>query len=321
MTTTNSPTLITQQTGQFSGYVLNDLRNLTLKCLRVSDTTRYSPTSGTADYDWIDDSLNRGQEDFVRRTHCLRTYAIIQLKANYRTYRLPWNFIDIMAAYFYKGSLSNGYKELQITTIEELNSMISGWRTTVGVPEQLYIDRIYGAQWMLGLYPIPDTDGDTITFDSDYGAIVQWVCPLYTYNQEYGVVLRMNDKDEFFLNTDSGVVGKVEMTEGNVWLEYYRLPEKLISTVDSQGDQGVQYPEIPREYQKALVYYATADLLANNPEDSQEMKRSLMFQQKFDGEIKTYIDRRKRPPQGLHLRAEANAWNYLSQMNWYSELQ
>lgn len=319
--TTVSTTLITQQTGQFSGYTLDELRAVVLRMLRVGDTTRYSPTNGTADYDWVDDALNRGQEDFVRRTLCLRTYALVELKANYRTYRLPWNFIDFMSAYIYKASETNGYNELTITTIEELNSMVSGWRTETGTPEQVYVDRIYGNQWMFGLYPIPDTDGDTITFDSDYGTIVQWVCPLYTYNQEYGVVLRMSDTDEFFLNTDAGVVGKVGAMEGNVWFEYYRLPEKLQDTTTSLGEQGTQYPEIPREYHKALIYYATADLLANNPEDSQEMKRSLMFQQKFEAEVKTYIDRRKRPIAGLHLRAEANAWNYLEQQDWYKGMQ
>lgn len=319
--TTVSTTLITQQTGQFSGYTLDDLRGLVLQALRATDTTRYSPTNGTADYTWIDNHLNRGQEKFVRRTLCLRTYALVEMKANYRTYRLPWNFLDFMSAYFYTDSESTGYKELVITTIEELNSMVSGWRTALGTPEQIYVDRIYGNQWMFGVYPIPDADGDTITFDSDYGTIVQWVCPLYTYNQEYGVVLRMSDTDEFFLNTDSGVVGKVGAMNGNVWFEYYRLPEKLQDTATSLGQMGTQYPEIPREYQTSLISYAASKLLANNPEDSQEMKRSMMFAQEFEAEIKTYIDRRKRPIAGLHLRAEANSWNYLPSMDYYKGMK
>lgn len=319
--TTVSQSLITQQTGQFSGYTLDELRALVLRSLRVSDTTRYSPTAGTADYDWIDDALNRGQEDFVRRTHCLRTYALVELKTNYRTYRLPWNFLDFMSGYFYKSSLDGGYKELTITTVEELNSMVSGWRTAIGDPEQIYIDRIYGNNWMFGLYPIPDADGETITFDSDYGTITTWLCPLYTYNQEYGIVIRMTDTDEYFLNTDAGVVGRVGNMEGNIWIEYYRLPEKLIATETALGVQGVQIPEIPREYQKGLIWYAISDLLMNNPEDSVEYKRGTLYQQKFDAEIKTYIDRRKRPLSGIVLRAEANAWNYLGNMDFYKGMK
>ena len=112
-------TIRTQITGQFDGYTLTELRALTLRFLRVGNTTRYSPTAGSADYDWVDDALNRGQEDFVRRTRCLRTFAVIELVANYRTYRLPWNFIDFMAAYFYTSN--DDYREL---TVEEKQKVI-----------------------------------------------------------------------------------------------------------------------------------------------------------------------------------------------------
>jgi hypothetical protein len=304
--------IITQVTGQFSGYKLSELRALVLRMLRVSDTSRYSVAGTTDDYDWIDDALNRAQEDFVRQTHCLRTYAVIELKANYRTYRLPWNFIDFMTVYFYDGALSGGYRELKITTVEMLNDEDSAWRTTTGDPEQVYVDRIYGTSWMFGIYPIPTTDGDTITFDSDYGAVVQWVCPIYTFNQEYGVVIRMTDTDEFFLNTDAGVVGKVYAANNNLWMEYYRLPE-MLTHVD-------QYPEVPREYQKALAYFAVSDLLQNNPEDSAEYKRSVNYLAQFKGEIDSYIKRRKKPLAGQTLRAIPSVWNWVSNMTFRKEM-
>ncbi len=310
-------TIISQQTGQFSGYTLDELRALVLKRLRVTNTTRYSPTQGTADYDWIDDALNRGQEEFVRKTKCLRTYGLIELKANYRTYRLPWNFLDLMSAYYYDSSLSDGYRELKITTIETLNDEVSDWRTNTGDPEQIYVDRIYGNNWMVGFYPIPDTDGDTITFDSNYGTIVQWVCPNYTYNQEYGVIIRMTDTDEYFLNTDSGVVGKVGTMQGNVWIEYYRLCEKLIDVETSLGTQGVQYPDIPREYHKSLIDYAASDLLENNPEDTAEFKRSMLLRQMFDREVDQYVKNRKPPLSGIELRARAHVWGWLGGMDFY----
>ncbi len=305
-------TLLTQQTGQFSGYTLEDLRALTLQRLRVSNTTRYSPTAGTADYDWIDKALNRAQEKFVRRTLCLRTYALVECKANYRTYRLPGNFIDFMSAYYYNSELDDGYKELTVKSIEELNDEVSDWRTSTGDPTHIYVDRIYGNNWMFGLYPIPDTDGDTITFDSNYGTIVQWVCPIYTYNQEYGIVIRMTDTDEYFLNTDSGVVGKVGTVNRNVWFEYYRLPELL--------ENASQYPEIPREYQDSLPDAAAAHLLENNPEDTVEFKRSMVLKQGLDGEIKTYIDKRKKPIAGHNLQARSHVWNWTKNMDFYKGL-
>lgn len=311
-------TIRTQITGQFDGYTLTELRALVLRYLRVSDTVRYSPTQGTSDYDWIDDALNRGQEDFVRRTRCLRTFAVIELTANYRTYRLPWNFIDFMAAYYYTSSTE--YKELKVTTIEELNDDVYQWRTETGEPEAIYIDRVYGNNWTFGLYPIPETDGDTITFSSEYGAVVQWVCPIYTMNSEYGVVVRMTDTDEFYLNTDLGVVGQIQAATGNISMEYYRLPEKLIINTENLGDQGTTYPEIPREYHKSLAYFAAADLLANNPEDSVEFKRHQVFAQNFETEVKTYIDERKRPLAGHNLRAKSSAWGWVQNMQFYRDL-
>jgi len=309
-------TIRTQITGQFDGYTLTDLRALTLRFLRAVNTNRYSPTQAAADYDWIDDGLNRGQEDFVRRTRCLRTFAIIELKANYRTYRLPWNFIDFMAAYFYTSGTE--YNELIVETIESLNDQDSTWRTTVdSTPTRIYIDRVYGNNWTFGLYPIPSTDGETITFDSEYGAVVQWICPVYTMNSEYGVVVRMTDTDEYFLNTDLGVVGQVLSASGNISMEYYRLPEKLVINTENLGDQGTQYPEIPREYHKSLAYFAAADLLANNPEDSVEFKRSQVFSQKFEKEIDTYIDERKRPLSGRNLSARPVVWSKLRNMDWF----
>jgi hypothetical protein len=306
-------------TGQFDGLTLTDLRALTLRYLRVGNTTRYSPTAGTADYDWIDDSINRGQEDFVRKTRCLRTFAVVELVANYRTYRLPWNFLDFMAAYFYTSN--DTYNELVVETIEGLNDQDSTWRTTTdSKPTHIYIDRVYGNNWTFGLYPIPDTDGQTIEFDSEYGAVVQWVCPVYTMNSEYGVVIRMTDTDEFYLNTDMGVVGQAKTTTGNIWMEYYRLPEKLIINTENLGDQGTQYPEIPREYHKCLSYYAAADLLSANPEDSMEFKRSQSFEQRFNGEVKTYIDERKKPIAGRNLIARAVVWSKLENMAYISEM-
>lgn len=304
--------LISQQTGQFSGYQLSDLRALCLRMLRVTNTVRYSPTQGTADYDWIDDALNRGQEDFVRKTKCLKTFAVVELKANYRTYRCPEDFIDLKSAYFYNAELSDGYRQLIIKNVEEMNEEISDYRTNTGSPRHIYLDRIYGNNWMFGLNPIPDTDGDTITFSSDYGTVVQWVCPIYTYSQEYGVILRMTDTDEYFLNSDAGVVGKASSLNKNVWMEYYRLPKEL--------NNEVQYPEVPKEYQKALTYYAAGDLLQNNPEDSAEFKRSIIYEQKFNGEVKDYNEKRKPTVSGHHTRGRVAAHTWYNNMQWYSGL-
>jgi len=207
------PDVTLENTGVFTGYTLAQLRALCLRMLRVSNTVRFSPTGGASDYDWIDDSLNRGQDEFVRRTNCLKTYAIIEMLANHRTYRLPDDFLDLMCAYFYDDTLSDGYTELTVKTIEELNDEISDWRTDTGTPKYFYIDRNYGAGVTFGLSPIPDTSGDAITFSSNYGVAVTWVCPLYTFNQDIGVIIRITGSDEWILPTQAGV--SVEATPSN----------------------------------------------------------------------------------------------------------
>lgn len=310
------PTVTTTTTGVFSGYTLSELRALCLRMLRQSNTARFSPTGGTADYDWIDDALNRGQEDFVRLTKCLRSYAIIELSASHRTYRVPEDFIDLMAAYYYDDTLSDGYRELVVTTVEKLNDEVSDWRTKLGSPLRIYMDRSYGSGQTIGLYPIPESNGDTLTFNSEYGVVVEWVCPAYTFNQDYGTVISSTGDDQFILPTQSGVSVEVTPDNKNILLEYYRLPQ-IITDI---GSASSEYSEIPREYQKAICYYAAADLLSNNPEDSAEYKRSADLLSKFDREVATYIAKRKRPLSGQELRAVPNVWNFTQNMQWRKEL-
>lgn len=310
------PTVTLTTTGVFSGYSLSDLRALVLRMLRVSNTVRYSPTSGTADYDWIDDALNRGQDDFVRQTKCLRTYAIVELRANQRTYRLPDDFLDLMAAYYYDSTLSDGYKELSVKTIEELNDDVSDWRTAKGEPARIYVDRQYGAGTVIGLNPIPKSSGDTVTFSSEYGSAVTWVCPLYTFNQDIGVIVRIDSPDEWILPTQAGVSVDADISDGNLFVEYYRLPQ----IITAQGSNADQYTEIPREYQKALAYYATSDLLSNNPADSIEYKKSMDYMTRFQNEVNMYVNKRKRSLSGRELRARPMVWNWQKNMTYYKEM-
>ena len=299
-----------------AGLDIDDLRALVLKRLRVTDTTRYSPTGGTADYDWIDDALNRGQRIFARETRCIRTPVIIQPASGYRSYRMPEGCMDIMSAWYYDSSFEHGYKELGVTTIERLNDEYSDWRTDQGTPTHVYMDRVYGNEWTIGIYPIPDADGDTVSFDSTYGSEVAWVCPNYTYNQDYLTVLRPTSSTTYFLNT-SQVVGEVESMNHCLWIEMFRLPGD-IKEGTTTASSGVNYPEIPKEYHESLVDFAASDLLENNPEDSAEFKRSQMLKNAFNNEMSSYIKRRKKPLSAQDVRGKAMSWGWLNSMNFYS---
>ena len=292
-------------TSTFDGYTLTQSRAKVLRKLRVNDTTRYSPTDGTADYSWIDDCLNIAQRNFATKTKCLRTYGIIQLKANYRTYRAPKGFIDILAAYFYTSDNDEGYTELQIKTIAELNDEVSDWRTdTDDTPKVLYIDRFYGTDAVLGVYPIPTADGSTTFFTATTGTQYDWVCPLYAYSHDYGTIHKIDGTDKYILaDTTDAVVADLAPGSGNILMEYYRLPMDL-----SEGDQKL---EIPYAYQDLIIEDAAKQLLEDNPEDSAEFKRAMLLMQKGDKGIAEYKRDMKAPYSGRELKGRTmiEGWN------------
>lgn len=287
-------------------YTRAEQRALVLRRLRVDDTTRFSPTKGAADYTWIDDSIDRAEEAFVRLTKCLRTWAIIQLKANVRTYRLPKDMIDIMAAYYYDSALTAGYKELQVLTPEKLNDDVSDWRTDVDEPEAIYIDRKRGDMETIGVYPIPENDGAAITFSGTYASELTWICPLYEVRWDFGRILRYASADTFIVSSSETALVAPEVSNYNLLIEYYRLP--------------YQSGEVPAESAVATSLYSAADLLSDHPEDSAEFKRSQALMGQFQQEVATYVNRRKRPVAAQELRAIPAVWSWQKAMPYYQEL-
>jgi hypothetical protein len=297
-------------TTTFTGFNLEDARAKVLRKLRQVDTSRYSPTKGTADYSWIDDCLIGASQSFTMKSKCLRTYAIIQLKAGYRTYKAPQGFIDIAAAYFYYGSYDNGYEPLTIKSIAELNQEYADWRTgTDGEVLVIYVDRFHGTDSSLGVYPIPTGDGTEPAFTADTADEYVWACPLYATVGDYGVLIKADGTDNYILpNTTNMVMADLDVTAGNILLEYYRLPMDLLETE--------QMMEIPYAYQDTVIQMAVAELLENNPEDSNEMKRSITLGQKADKDIQDYKKDAKVPLTGRNLRAKTAVEGYLKNMEF-----
>jgi hypothetical protein len=287
-------------------YTLAEQRALTLRRLRAPDTTRFSPTGGASDYAWIDDAISRAEEEFVRTTKCLRTYAIIQLKNGVRTYRCPSDMIDIMSAYYYDSSIDGGYSELVFTTPEKLNDEVSDWRTDTGDPERIYIDRKRNDMDTVGLYPIPNKDGAAISFSNAYASELTWICPLYEVRWDFGRIVRYAAADTFIVSSSATALVDPEVSNGNILLEYYRLP--------------YQKGEIPQESTKAISMYAAADLLSDNPEDSAEFKRSQALTKMFEQEMLAYLNRRKRPTAAQELRIVPAVWNWQKNMTYYKEM-
>lgn len=300
-------------TDPYTSYTLSTLRALVLRKLRVVDTSRYSPTRGTADYDWIDEALNTALLNFAKETKYLRAYALIQLHSGYRAYTAPKGFMDIMAAYLYKGSLDNGYKRLAIKTVDEMNNEFSDYRTKSDEPTTIYVDRKHGIDASLGVYPIPDESGSSTPFTSFTGDIYDWICPLFLNNRDFGFAQYVNGDVKYVLpNTTAGVVADMTISDNWLMLEYYQLPIRL--------REASQQIDVPYDFQDTLAIIATADLLENNPEDSAEFKRSMALSGKGSGEIKKYITERKTPLSGQEVKGQAAVWGWTKNMSFRKEM-
>lgn len=301
------PSTITVNT--FSEYTLTEARAKILRKLRQTDTTRYSPDKTSTNYTWIDDVLNTACRKFAMQTKCMKTYAIVQLKAGYRTYRAPYGFADIAAAYLYNSSYENGYCKLEIKTVAELNNEYSDWRTKSGDDITiLYVDRSHGTDSVLGFYPIPETTGDSDIFTSTTADEYEWACPLFANSRDYGMVIKDDVWKYILPNTDQTVVADLDVEPGNVLIEYYRLPMKL--------EEEQQKLEIPYVYQEIVLDNTVAELLENNPEDSAEFKRSQVLEAKTDKQVKEYFRDAKQPLAGRNLRAYTAIEGWVKNMDF-----
>ena len=294
----------------FTGWTLAGARAKVLRKLRQTDTIRYSPTKTAADYDWIDDCLHCACQAFATKTQCLRTYAIIQLKAGYRTYRAPDGFIDIMGAYFYHYSYESGYQPIAIKSVLEMNHIYGDWRTRKDEKiEVIYVDRFHGTGAVLGVYPIPSADGDSTIFSAGTAEEYEWACPMFTNSPDYGMVIQADGTDKYILpNTTNDVTADLDVTSGNVLIEYYRLPIDLL--------EPEQYMEIPVSYQDDVIALAVSELLENNPEDSNEAKRAVALAARTGNVMKEYLHDMKTPLSGRNLRAATAVEGWIKNMDF-----
>lgn len=128
-------------------------------------------TDTTADYTRypkqdIVDQLIEGQIDFVRKTECLTTFAIVEAVANQSEYRWPRNCLKILDAKWY--SSTTRYEQLTIKNDKlQMRRVSSTWKTdAAGTIEYLYPSYTHGNIRKFGVYPKPASDGDTYTGDS-----------------------------------------------------------------------------------------------------------------------------------------------------------
>ena len=96
---------------------------------------------------------------------------------------------------------------------------------------------------------------------------------------EYGVVIRADGTEEWAFSTEYGALQDINPLAGNILLDFVKRPKIL--------DFDTQYPEIPMDYQQALVEYAIWKLGGTEYDGFVAEKRSAQGQ----GEWLQYLDR------------------------------
>lgn len=201
---------------EFTGRTVSELKTDTLAKLRqkAGDYGRYSAAN-------ILTALDLAQVEAVRRSRCLKTFAIIELKDGYSQYKPPSQMMYATSAFFYQSSTS--YYELEIKTRKWLDKYIPGWRVNNGDPRYMYPGDSYGNMTKLGFTPTPDTDGTSYTLDPDTGIYVS-----DTQNTISGNVTGVNTTAHATVCTDSE--GRTLETEG--------VQVGMMATNDTDGSSG-----------------------------------------------------------------------------------
>jgi len=156
----------------YEGLTLNDLeKHILFEVGSISGTN--------VSYDkfpqWlIRQKLNDRQNKFVFLSQCLKKTALIRLKADYNTFKLPTNCMDggvIGKPRYY--SDTDEYITLDIYTTQYLDEHYDGWRVEdSSEPIICYMGESQGNIPLIGIYPPVDTDGTDYTLDPDTGITI-----------------------------------------------------------------------------------------------------------------------------------------------------
>lgn len=122
----------------------------------------------------IRQKLNDRQQKFVFLSQCLKKSALILLKADFHTFKLPVNCMDggiIGLPKFYRSSTD--YINLDIHTTQWLDDHHEGWKVEdASEPMYCYTGESYGNIPMIGIYPRVDTDGTSYVLSPDTGVVI-----------------------------------------------------------------------------------------------------------------------------------------------------
>jgi hypothetical protein len=165
-----------QAVGNFKGYMVAELEQLIMWELgQVAGTT----ASYARFPKWlIRQKMTERQNLFAFLSHCLTKYALIAVKEDYRTYKLPSKAMEsgiVSAKYFYD---DEEYTDLKIVDRAYLDDHEAGWLTEDGGdPQYIFPDLTYGNIATIGLHPKPDESATEYDGTDDTGIYIGTTAP------------------------------------------------------------------------------------------------------------------------------------------------
>lgn len=144
----------------------------------------------------------------------------------------------------------------------ELDRDDPSWRSAGNNnPFRFYIPQM-GQQTTIGLFPPPQNNGTTYTFNQENGAIIAATLDdgsVITFSQETGIVIQITDSTETllvfrpdrnnypFASQEDGEIAGIFSDKNNVGMAFVRLPDTMSNDTD--------VPQLPVQCHVALVFY------------------------------------------------------------------
>lgn len=191
------------------------------------------PNYGRFSRDWIVSKVNEGVRLFARASKCFEATGVIICKSGQGVYRH-----DSLAGLIQVNAIEYNGLPVIPKSIAWLKAQLgASWQSLSGTPKY-YTQEMQGNN-KLRLVPIPDTDGETVTFNQEGGEVVAEGDGV-AFNQEEGGVIREVGSDgvpvEF--SQEEGITVQEESILNNLKVYYSYTPEDLAINSELKDDDG-----------------------------------------------------------------------------------
>lgn len=158
-------------TGFYKGYTLTDLEECIL--WELGQVVGSSVSYNKFPQSQIRKKLTHRQNQFVSESQCIKKFALIKGKADFRQYKLPVNCMEdgLISVKWYE--TSETYEKIELVDQRFMDENHDGYLIEESSePEYCWIGDSYGNIPTIEVHPAPDEDGDDYSDNTDTGVVV-----------------------------------------------------------------------------------------------------------------------------------------------------